>query len=61
MRNGPIKRAEAIAGYVLGIERQHTALKEHAEWVAAYEAKPGRWGCGQTQAKASHELTLAAG
>lgn len=48
MRNGPIKRAEAIAGYVLGIERQHTALKEHAEWDAAYEAKPGRWGFGQT-------------
>jgi len=42
MRNSPIERAEATAGYMLGIERQHTALKECAEWGAAYEAKPSR-------------------
>ncbi|MGF6273892.1 hypothetical protein ABIB38_002270 [Massilia sp. UYP11] len=42
MRNSPIERAESMARYMLGIEHQHKALKEHAEWVAAYEAKPGR-------------------
>lgn len=32
--------AEKMAEYVLGIERQHTAMKEHAEWVAEYEQAP---------------------
>lgn len=36
------KDAEKMAEYVLGIERQHTALKEHAEWVAEYDAAPTR-------------------
>lgn len=42
MRNAPIERAEAMAGYMLGIEHQHTALKVHAEWGAAYKARRGR-------------------
>jgi antirestriction protein ArdC len=36
------KDAERIADYVLDIEPQHTAMKEHAEWVADYEAAPPR-------------------
>jgi antirestriction protein ArdC len=34
--------AEKIAEYVIGLERQATAMKEHAEWVAEYDAAPGR-------------------
>jgi hypothetical protein len=45
-RNAPIgpllANAEKMAEYVLGIERQHTAMKEHAQWVAEYEAPPSR-------------------
>lgn len=36
------KDAEKMAEYIFGIERQHTAMKEHAEWVAEYEAAPAR-------------------
>lgn len=36
------KDAEKMADYVLGIERQHTAMKEHAEWVAEYDAAATR-------------------
>jgi antirestriction protein ArdC len=31
------KDAERMAEYILGIERQHLAMREHAEWVAEYE------------------------
>lgn len=36
------KDAEKMAEYILGIERQHTAMKDHAEWVAEYDAAPAR-------------------
>lgn len=31
------KSAELICGYLLGLERQHRHVSEHAEWVADYE------------------------
>ena len=46
IRNDPMaiftaaKDAETMAEYILGIERQHTAMKDHAEWVADYDAAP---------------------
>lgn len=36
------KDAEKMAEYMVGLERQHTAMKEHAEWVAEYDAAPTR-------------------
>jgi hypothetical protein len=38
----PLLDAEPLADYVLNFERQHTAMKEHAEWVADHEAAPTR-------------------
>jgi antirestriction protein ArdC len=32
--------AEKMAEYILGVERQHTAMKEHDEWVAHYDRAP---------------------
>jgi antirestriction protein ArdC len=34
------KDADLIAEYVLGIERQHSALAPHKEWIEEYEATP---------------------
>lgn len=34
------KDADLIADYVLGLERQHTALAPHREWIEEYEAAP---------------------
>lgn len=36
------KDAERISEYVLGIERQATAMAEHQEWVAEYDSAPAR-------------------
>lgn len=36
------KDAERMAEYVLGIERQNTAMQEHAEWVAEYDGALAR-------------------
>ena len=36
------KDAEKMAEYILGIERQHTVMKDHAEWVVEYDAAPAR-------------------
>ncbi|MES2784237.1 MAG: zincin-like metallopeptidase domain-containing protein [Pseudomonadota bacterium] len=54
------KSAEKISEYVLGLERQATALRGHAKWVAEYDAAPsslhadnlngGREGCDTTSA-----------
>ena len=48
IRNDPMaiftaaRDAEKMAEYILGIERQHTAMKGHTEWVAEYDATPAR-------------------
>lgn len=34
------KDAEMMAEYVLGLERQLTAMAPHKEWVAEYEQAP---------------------
>ena len=36
------KSAEAISGYLLGLERQHTKIGAHAEWIADYELAESR-------------------
>ena len=36
------KAADKVSEYVLGFERQATAMQEHAEWVAEYESTPSR-------------------
>ena len=36
------RNAEKISEYVLGLERQATAMRAHAEWVAEYDAAPAR-------------------
>lgn len=36
------KDAEKMAEYILAIERQHTTMKEHVEWVAEYDHGRGR-------------------
>ncbi|MGV3569887.1 MAG: ArdC family protein [Ramlibacter sp.] len=36
------KAADRISEYVLGIERQATAMEQHKEWIAEYEAAPTR-------------------
>jgi hypothetical protein len=33
---------ERITEYIMGLERQATAMEEHKEWVAEYEAEPRR-------------------
>ncbi|CAH0229556.1 DNA primase TraC [Massilia sp. Bi118] len=35
------KDAELMAGYMLGLERQRTAMDEHKEWVEEYERSTG--------------------
>jgi len=36
------KAADSISEHVLGIERQATAMDQHQEWIAEYDAAPGR-------------------